>query len=302
MTRTTQMLRALLKRKKFLTMPSGYDALTARMIEAAGFDIVYNGGFVTGGATCISEPLLTMSDQLRVAGDMASAIKIPLIADAGAGWGEPLHTMRTVRESIRAGVAGIHIEDQLFPKRAHYHTYVAHNISIAEYRDKIRLACEQRDAIDRDFVIIARSDACRIQGYKEAIKRVNLAARHGADMSLIFPRTDKEASSAPRDSDLPTVYVLSRGNRDNRPIYTYGQLADMGYAGVIDATLSVCVNFHFTKMMLAEVNRTGAYTGMTEQDFVAARQGVEDMIGLDDYYRIESATVEKLSRPKKSKR
>ena len=301
MARTTQMLRSLLKRKKFIPMPSAYDPLTSRMIEAAGFDVVYNGGFVTGGATCISEPLLTMSDQLRAAGDMANAVKIPLIMDAGAGWGEPLHTMRTVRETIRAGVAGIHIEDQLFPKRAHYHTYVAHNIPIAEYRDKIRLACEQRDAIDKDFVIIARSDACRIQGYKEAIKRVNLAARDGADMSLIFPRNDKEAASAPRDSDLPTVYVISRGNRDGRPIYTYGQLADMGYAGVIDATLSVCVNFHFTKLMLAEVKRTGVYAGMSEQDFVAARQGVEDMIGLDDYYRIESATVEKLSRARKGK-
>ena len=172
-------------------MPSAYDPLTARMIEAAGFDVVYNGGFVTGGASCISEPLLSMNDQLRVASDMANAVRIPVVMDAGAGWGEPLHTMRTVRETIRGGVAGIHIEDQLFPKRAHYHTYVAHNISIEEYRDKIRLACEQRDAIDPAFVIIARSDACRIQGYREAIKRVNLAARHGADMSLIFPRNHK---------------------------------------------------------------------------------------------------------------
>lgn len=302
MTHPSKMLRALLKRKKFITMPSGYDALTARMIEAAGFDAAYNGGFVTGGSTCISEPLLTMTDQLRVAADMANAVKIPVVMDAGAGWGEPLHTMRTVRETIRAGVAGIHIEDQLYPKRAHYHTYIAHNIPIEEYRDKIRLACEQRDAIDKDFVIIARSDACRIQGYKEAIKRVNLAARHGADMSLIFPRTDKEAASAPRDSDTPMIYVMSRGNRDKRPIYTYAQLTDMGYAGVIDATLSICVNFHFTKLMLAEIKRAGGYSGMTEQDFVAARQGVEDMIGLDDYYRIESATVEKLHRTKKSKR
>jgi len=299
MTNQTKSLRALIKSKKFLTMPSGYDALTARMIEAAGFDVAYNGGFVTGGATCISEPLLTLTEQLKVASDMASAVKIPVIMDAGAGWGEPLHTMRTVRETIRAGVAGIHIEDQLFPKRAHYHTYVAHNIPITEYRDKIRLACEQRDALDKDFLIIARSDACRIQGYTEAIKRVNLAAKHGADMSLIFPRSDEEAANAPRDSDIPMVYVISRGNRDDRPIYTYAQLEDMGYAGVIDATLSVCVNFHFTKMMLAEMKKTGAYTAMTEDDFVAARQGIEDMIGLDDYYRIESETVEKLDQPTK---
>ena len=190
------------------------------------------------------------------------------------------------------------IEDQLFPKRAHYHTYVAHNISRREYRDKIRLACEQRDALDKDFVIIARSDAARIQGYREAITRVNLAAELGADMSLVFPRDHKEAVNAPKDSELPIVYVQSRGTRDGRPLYNYRQLAEMGYAAVIDATLAICVNFHFTQKMLAELKRTGDYSGMTEQDFVAARKGVEDLIGLEDYYRIERATVEKAGRAK----
>lgn len=298
MRRTTTLLRALLKRKKLIAMPSAYDAITARLIESAGFDVVYNGGFVTGGSTCISEPLLTMPEQLRVAADMANAVKIPLVMDAGAGWGEPLHTMRTVRECIRAGIAGVHIEDQLFPKRAHYHTYVAHNISRSDYRDKIRLACEQRDGLDRDFVIIARSDAARIQGYKEAIKRVNLAAEQGADMSMIFPRDHKEAVNAPKDAELPMVYVQSRGTRDGRPLYNYRQLEDMGYAAVIDATLSICNNFHFTQKMLAELKRTGDYTGMTEEEFVAARKGVEDTIGLEGYYRIERATVEKTGRRK----
>ena len=274
MSRATKMLRALLKRKKFIAMPSGYDAITARLIEAAGFDVAYNGGFVTGGSTCISEPLLTMSEQLRVASDMANAVKIPVVMDAGAGWGEPVHTMRTVRECIRAGIAGIHIEDQLFPKRAHYHTYVAHNISLNEYRDKIRFACKQRDELDKDFVIIARSDACRIQGYKEAIKRVNLGAQQGADMSMIFPRDHKEAVSAPKDADLPMVYVQSRGTRDGRPLYGYRQLEDMGYAAVIDATLAITINFHFIKKALAELKRTGDYTGMSEAEFVTARKGV----------------------------
>ncbi len=298
MSNTTRKLRALLKRKKFIAMPSAYDAITARLIEGAGFDVAYNGGFVTGGSTCISEPLLTMPEQLRVASDMANAVKIPVVMDAGAGWGEPLHTMRTVRECIRAGIAGVHIEDQLFPKRAHYHTYVAHNISLSDYRDKIRFACKQRDELDKDFVIIARSDACRIQGYKEAIKRVNLGAEQGADMSMIFPRDHKEALNAPRDADAPMVYVQSRGTRDGRPLYSYRQLEDMGYAAVIDATLAITINFHFTKKALAELKRTGDYTGMSEAEFVAARKGVEDTIGLEDSYRIERDTVEKRKRAK----
>jgi len=302
MQRATSKLKALVKAGKFLELPSAYDAVTARLAQSLGFKSVYNGGFVTGASTCISEPLLTMNEQIRVAGHMASSVDIPVVMDAGAGFGEPLHTMRTIRECIRAGIAGVHIEDQLYPKRAHYHTYVAHSIPIEEYRDKIRLACEQRDKTDKDFVIIARSDECRIQGLKEAIKRVNLAADQGADMGMIFPKTHADTVKTPRLSKLPMVYVQSRGNRDGRPLYTFGQLRDMGYAGCIDAILSIGVQFHFMRQALSELRKTGGYTGMTEQEFTVARKQAEDLIGLEDYYRIEEATVEKMYRKKASRR
>ena len=174
---------------------------------------------------------------------------------------------------MRSGIAGIHLEDQVFPKRAHYDANVTRNISLDEYRDKIRFACEQRDELDKDFVIIARSDARRIQGYQEAIKRVNVGAEQGADMSMIFPRSHEEAVTAPKDADLPMVYVQSRGNRDGRPLYTGAQLEDMGYAIVIDAVLAISINFHFTRMVLQELKRSGDYGGLTQAEWVAARQG-----------------------------
>lgn len=293
MQRATRQLRALVKAGKFLELPSAYDPIVARLAESVGFRTVYSGGFVTGGSTCISEPLLTMTEQIKAASDIAHAVSIPVVMDAGAGWGEPLHTMRTIRECIRAGIAGVHIEDQIFPKRAHYHTYVVHDIPLEEYRDKIRLACEQRDRMDRDFVIIARSDACRIQGCKEAIRRVNVAADQGADMGLIFPTNHRDAVSTPRLAKVPMIYVQSRGNRDDRPLYSNAQLRDMGYAGCIDAIFGVGIHFHFMKKALEELKRTGDYTGMTQEEWVAARKGVEDLIGLDEYYRIERETVEK---------
>ncbi len=302
MQRATSRLRALVKAGKFLELPAAHDPLTAKIAESVGFKSVYNGGFVTGGSTTISEPLLTMSEQIAVAANMAKAVKIPVIMDAGAGWGEPLHTMRTVRECISAGIAGVHIEDQLFPKRAHYHTYVAHNIPYTEFRDKIRLACVQRDESDKDFVIIARSDACREQGYKEAVKRMLMARDQGADMGLIFPRTPAETKNAPKQCKLPMIYVQSRGNRDGRPLYSFKQLEDMGYAGSIDAILSVGVQFHFMRKALLELKKTGDYTGISEEDYIIARKGVEDLIGLEDYYRIERETVEKLQQKKKSQR
>src|SRR5918996_1817009 len=153
----TTALRRLLKKKPFVSMPVAYDPLGGRLLQSLGFDCVYTGGFVTGASRCTSEPLLTMDEQLRLAGDVAAAIDVPLVVDGGAGFGEPLHTMRTVRECIRAGIAGAHIEDQLYPKRAHYHKYVAHAVPAEEYRQKIRWACRARDERDPDFVIIART-------------------------------------------------------------------------------------------------------------------------------------------------
>lgn len=296
MPNATARLRALVKSGKFLELPSVHDPLSARLAESLGFKTIYNGGFVTGGSTTISEPLLTMNEQIGVGSRIARAVDIPVVMDAGAGWGEPLHTMRTVRECITAGIAGVHIEDQLYPKRAHYHTYVAHNIPLDEYRDKIRMACEQRDRSDKNFVIIARSDACREQGYKEAVKRMRVARDQGADMGLIFPRTPEETKRAPKDCKLPMVYVQSRGNRDGRPLYSFKQLEDMGYAGSIDAILSVGVQFHFMKKALQELRKTGDYTGISHKDYIAARKAIETLIGLEEYYKIEEETVEKMHK------
>ncbi len=285
----TAALRRLLAEEAFIHAPVAYDALGGRLIENTGFKAAYVGGFVTGGSRCTSEPLLTLDEQVRVAGDVARAVGIPVIADAGAGFGEPLHTMRTVREFIHAGIAGVHIEDQLFPKRAHYHKYVAHVIPRKEFADKIRLACRQRDQSDKDFVIIARSDSCRFEGLDEAIGRVNLAAEHGADMGMIFPRDLGKLQQAPKLSKVPLVYVISRGNR---PVASAAQLADMGYKVALDALLSLLVSFHYNKRALGELRATGDFTGLSQEECVTARHDIESLFGLDAFYAIEEETVE----------
>ena len=123
---------------------------------------------MTGGSRCATEPLLSLQEQVQVAGDVAKAMTIPTFADGGAGFGKPLHTMRCAREFILAGVAGIHIEDQQYPKRAHYHKYVTHAIPRDEFQTKIDYACRARNELDKEFVVIARSDTCRFEGLDEA--------------------------------------------------------------------------------------------------------------------------------------
>lgn len=293
MGRKTSVLRAYLKAKMFLHMPSVYNPLGARLVEQAGFEAAYVGGYVTGGSLAITEPLLTMTEQVAVAEAVASSIDIPVVVDAGAGFGEPLHTMRTIREFIRTGIAGVHLEDQFFPKRAHYHKYQVHSVPTPEFVTKVRSACRARDEADPDFVIIARTDTCRELGLEEACGRINRAADVGADLGLLFPRNPAEAEKAPRLCKLPLVYVTSRGNRDGRPIFTRKDMEQMGYVACIEAQGVLLPAFIAQQKMLKELRATGGFTQLTEAEMVRARKDVEDLIGLEKYYAIEEATVEK---------
>jgi len=297
MTMKTRRLRELLASDEFLYMPSAATPLEGRLAEVAGTPLVYTGGYVSGTSRVITEPLLTMDEQVRIAGEVARAVAVPLVADAGAGFGEPLHTMRTVREFAAAGVAGIHIEDQLYPKRAHYHGYQVHAIPRDEFVAKIKYASLQRNETDPDFVIIARSDTCREFGLEEAIGRVNAAAEFGADMGLVFPRSREEAAAAARLATVPLVWVQSRGNRDGRPILPLGDLKAMGYRGCIDAQILLGVAVDAIQRALGELMQTGSFTGFDDAAFTRLRKDIEDLIGLDAYYRIEAETVEPESRP-----
>ena len=288
----TRRLRALIKAKTYLHMPAVYDPLGGRMVEAAGFEATYVGGYVTGSSRAITEPLLTMTEQVAVAGEVARSVSIPVIVDGGAGFGEPLHTMRTVRECIRAGLAGAHFEDQLYPKRAHYHKYVAHAIPTDDFVAKITYACRERDQSDPDFVVIARTDTLRHLGLDEAVDRLNRVADVGTDLGLLFPRSRADAEAAPQRCHLPLVYVQSRGNRDGRPLYSESDLKEMGYVACIDAQVVLGASFNAIKAALAELRATGDYTGMTQDQWVQTRQEIEDIIGLDAYYEIEESTVE----------
>jgi 2-methylisocitrate lyase-like PEP mutase family enzyme len=292
MERQSTRLRKLLRDKTFLHMPSVYDAIGGRLVQSLGFEAAYVGGYVTGGSKAVTEPLLTMTEQVDLAGEVAAATTFPVLADAGAGFGDALHTMRTVREFIQAGVAGVHIEDQLFPKRAHYHKYVVHGVPVEEFVEKIKYSIRQRDESDKDFVVIARTDTCRALGLEEASMRLNRAADAGADMGLLFPRNLDDAEKAPKKCRLPLVYVQSRGNRDGRPIISRKDLMQMGYVACIEAQVVLCTAFHFLKKALTELREKGEYTGMTQAEYVASRQQVEDLIDLTKYYEIEAQTVE----------
>ena len=291
MEKPTTRLRRLIERPGLIVAPACFDPLTARIAAEAGFPCVALGGYALGSHLAASEPLLTMTEVVDAARRIATVVDVPLMVDAGAGYGDPLHTMRTVREFERAGVAAIHIEDQVYPKRAHYHRdYREHTVSADEMVQKIRFACEARR--DADFVLVARTDTMRTEGYEEGVRRANLYAEAGADMVMLFPNSDDEARRAPRDCKVPLIYVNSSGNRVGRPVYNTSELEAMGYKMDADAISIIIASYAAVRGTLARLKETGV-TGLEQADAIATRKAIEDTIGLEDHYRVEEQTVER---------
>ena len=191
-----------------------------------------------------------------------------------------------------AGAAAIHIEDQVYPKRVHYHRGIEHVISAEEMCLKIKYALRARH--DPDFVIAARTDAMITGGFAEGVRRANLYAEAGADMVMIFPNTVEEARQAPKEIDADLIFVNSEGNRLGRPIFPVQQLEAMGYKMVNDAISAINVAFKAVKELFIRLKETGA-TGMDQGVFLPIRREIEETIGLDAYYKIEEETVEKPS-------
>jgi 2-methylisocitrate lyase-like PEP mutase family enzyme len=242
MTKANQ-LRELLRGDGLITAPGAYDCITARMIEQAGFSAVYMTG--AGTAAMLGYPdygLVTMSEMVDNAGRIAAAVSVPVIADADTGYGNELNVVRAVREYEQRGVAGIHIEDQGFPKKCgHLENKVV--IHPDDYVAKIRAAVSAKR--DRDFLIIARTDARAVIGFEEAIRRANAALDAGADMAFVeAPESTEEVAAVPRLVHGPCL--LNMVWRGKTPDIALDEARAMGYKLAIlpvllfNAVVGVC--------------------------------------------------------------
>ena len=190
--RPTQRLRKLLDGDDVQIAPGAFDGISARLIEQAGFNIVYaSGGAISRSMGYPDMGLLSMSEVVARLAPILNSVAIPVIADADTGYGNALNTQRAVREFERLGIAGLHLEDQVFPKRCgHYDDKSV--IPLAEMAQKIRAA---RDAAaDPDLVIIARTDAIAVEGFESAIERAEVYAEAGADVLFVeAPRMNNKS-------------------------------------------------------------------------------------------------------------
>lgn len=219
-------LRKQLDSAGMIIAPGAYDAIGARLIEQAGYHAVYMTGAGTSAARGFPDfGLLTMSEMVDNAAVMARTVRIPLIADADTGYGNELNVTRAVREFEARGVAAIHIEDQLAPKRCG-HLDGKEVISQAEFVSKIRAALEARRS--KEFVIIARTDARAMLGLDAAISRANAALAAGADLAFVeAAQSLEEVAAVPQRVKGPCLLNVVPGGRT--PVFNLREAEAMGY-------------------------------------------------------------------------
>jgi 2-methylisocitrate lyase-like PEP mutase family enzyme len=251
MTKASQ-LRELLRQDEMITAPGAYDCITARMIEQAGFSAVYMTG--AGTAAMLGYPdygLVTMSEMAENAGRIAAAVNVPVIADADTGYGNELNVVRTVREYEQRGVAGMHLEDQGFPKKCgHLENKVI--IPLEDYLAKIRAAVSAKS--DPDFLVIARTDARAVLGFEEAVRRANAALDAGADMAFVeAPESLEEVAAVPRLVRGPCL--LNMVWRGRTPDVTLDEAQSMSYKLAILPVLLFNAVVGVSDKLLAELKQ-----------------------------------------------
>jgi 2-methylisocitrate lyase-like PEP mutase family enzyme len=273
----TTRLRELLRADDIVVAPGAYDGLSARLIEAAGFAAVYaSGGAIARSIGMPDLGLLSMSEVVARLEQIVAAVGVPVIADADTGYGNALNTQRTVRAFARAGVAGLHLEDQTFPKRCgHYDDKAL--VSTAEFAQKLRAA---RDAVsDPDFVLIARTDAIAVEGFEAAIARAEAYMAAGADVIFVeAPQSEAEIAEIAWRLPYPKLINMFHGGKT--PLVSTDRLGALGYRIVIVPGDTQRAAIKAMQATLAAIKRDGDSHAVADQLVTfEAREAVVDTPG-----------------------
>ena len=284
MTRATTRLRQLLRGPKLLQVPGAIDAIGARLVAEAGFDADY----MTGAGTTASRlgwpdvGLLTMTEMADNAQRIAEASGLPLIADADTGYGGPLNVQRTIRCYERAGVAGLHIEDQSWPKRCG-HLDGKTLIPQAEMAAHIRAACDART--DPDLLIIARTDAIAVEGFERAIERAQCYQEAGADAIFVeAPRNREQLERIPKSVRVPALYNMAASGKT--PFLGADEIQSLGFALAIYPNYMLLAAIPAMRGVLKELKETGTVAGMVDR--IASFRELFDLMGMQQVRELES--------------
>ena len=273
-TKPTTRLRELLAADGLIVAPFILNALHARIAESVGFNAVYMTGAGTSAEKGFPDVgMLTMTEMVTNARYIANAVDIPVICDADTGYGNALTTQRTVREYESAGVAGIHIEDQVFPKKCGFFEG-KQVVPMEEHVQKIRAALDARR--DPDFVIIARCDAYAVTGWEDTVRRCKAYREAGADMVFVDGiKSVEDLELYARDlPDMPRLY--------NGDLANTRDVEAMGYKVMICGSTIWLIY----KQLMAAFEELKE-TGRVDAARFGSRWDVANLLGLDEVYELE---------------
>ena len=273
--KTTSRLRQLMASDQMIVAPFVINALHAKIAESVGFDAVYMTGAGTAAEKGFPDVgLLTMSEMVGNAKYIANAIDVPVICDADTGYGNPLNVQRTVREYEAAGVAGIHIEDQVFPKKCGFFDG-KQVIPSNEMVQKIHAALDARN--DPEFVVIARCDAYAVTGWEDTVRRCREYMDAGADMVFVDGiKSEEDLQAYAKDlPDFPRMY--------NGDLFSTQEVADLGYKLMICGG-TIWLIYQQLKASYEELKTQGK----VDTSRYGTRWEVAELLGLQDVYELES--------------
>ncbi len=270
--------------REVVTAPLALDALSAALAVEMGFGAVYLGGGGLGFQRCVSEALLTATEVAEATRAITERIDVAVVVDGTTGFGDAVHTWRTVRMMEQAGAAAIEIEDQLAPKRAHHQKGVDHMIAVDEMAGKVEAAVQARS--DPDFLIIARCNALSHDGVDDALRRMSAYSAAGADMLLLLPRSDGEFHAVSGNTGLPLVAMMPTGGR------TDSQLADAGYRLKLDAFSATLFGYRAIRAGY-EVLRQGRELAGSMDEALDELSEIGATMGIETLYGIEARTTER---------
>lgn len=280
--RPTAQLRALLAREGAVIAPGVADALNARLVAQHKFEAIYMTGAGTT-ATRLGMPdvgLLTMTEMVDNAARIADASGLPVIADADNGYGGVLNVRRTIQSYERAGVAAIHLEDQVIPKRCG-HLAGKQVVPIEEMVVKIKAATDAR--VDQDFLLIARTDAIAVEGFERALERAEIYRSAGADVIFVeAPNREQLPKIAPQIR-APLLYNMAASGKT--PFLTKDEIERLGFKIIIYPNWIVLAQIRAASRVLKTLKETGSIAGLANE--VASFREFFDLVGMQEVQALE---------------
>jgi len=294
--RKTTVLRKAIMQRRAVVVPGCHDALSAKVIEACGFEAIQISGFGLAGSL-LGQPdvgLVQMKDVLDLTWNIVQATTIPVMADVDTGGGNAINAAWVTERVIAMGVAGMNIEDQVFPKRCG-HMAGKEVISANEMAGKVKSCAEVRQRLDKDFVINARTDAFSVHGLTEAIRRCNLYLEVGADLVFIDGiRTKADIRHAIEKLAGPlSVNLMDAISGVKTELVPIPELAAMGVGRVSIPVASIMVTHQALTSFFSALKQspTGVLAGQTQ--WISSFEQYTNFVGLKEYRKLEDQYLPK---------